>query len=248
MGRWSWVLGVAVVAWLVVEVGAQAQEDGDWKPIEPLQLPAAVSRELQVIYPKGLILKVFAGVGDDAGLYRAVLSFGAGSVLVVVLTEDGIILGGRDPAVELAPGELPREVAQGVARRYPKAELRAAWRDGPNDRSVFWVSLQQDGRRTLVRLGDRGQILRVQTEIAARDLPSVVSRAVRARYPEARLLRVLQVAEGEEPAQYAVLLHKSGWPLPLRLVLDPDGRLLKEFGVEPPQPDGSPEHEAAAGY
>lgn len=106
--------------------------------------------------------------------------------------------------------KLPKAITDAVKKRFPKAELVEAAKETEKDKTEYEVSIKDGTTRIDVMLTPEGVITLIEREIAAKDLPKVVTDALAEKYPKATLTTVeelIKVTDGKESLDvYEVLL------------------------------------------
>ena len=105
--------------------------------------------------------------------------------------------------------KLPKAVSAAVTKRFPKAKLVKASKEKEDGKPLFEVSIEDGKTRIEVTLTPAGEIVEVEKEIAAKDLPKAVSTALEAKYPKATLKKVEEVTKGKEVAYEVLLVAKD---------------------------------------
>lgn len=138
----------------------------------------------------------------------------------------------------LAAGEpvpldkLPKPVAESVKKRFPKAEMKAASKGETADKkTVFEVSLKQDGKNIDVSLTSEGAITVIEKEHAFKDLPKAVADTFSKKYPNATytiIEEVITVAGGKETTEYYEAILVTADKKTFEAEVFPDGKFKGE--------------------
>ena len=148
-----------------------------------------------------------------------------------------LVLGATASAAEkIAPDKLPKAVADAVAKRFPKAEVKAASKDGAGDDTVYEVALKDGGKGIDVSVTAKGAITQFEQELAFKDLPKAVAETFAAKYPKAAytiIEAVVTVKDGKETLAYyeAVLVTADKKTLEAEVL--PDGKFKAEIDKTP---------------
>ncbi len=134
----------------------------------------------------------------------------------------GVIGFGVADEEDIAIDKLPKAVKESVQKRFPKAKLESAAKETEDGKTLFEVSLKDDGAAVDVMVTPEGVIELIERTIAADKLPEAVSKAVAADYPGAKFERVeelIEVKAGKETlASYEIILvNKDGKKLEVKL-------------------------------
>jgi uncharacterized membrane protein YkoI len=122
--------------------------------------------------------------------------------------------------------QLPKPILDAIKAKYPGAKLLGAGQEMREGKTLYAVSIDTKGQKTQVTLRPDGTLVATAKEIAVRDLPAAVERTVRSRYPREALSKAAQEIRGDKTV-YAVLLD-TGTGTPYEVVLDPQGKILRE--------------------
>jgi len=122
--------------------------------------------------------------------------------------------------------QLPKPVLDAVKAQQPGARMLAARKETRDGKTLYAVELENKGQKLQMTLQPDGTLVATSKEIAIRDLPAAVVRAVRTKYPRQGLDKAAEEKRGNT-INYAVLLN-TGTGTPYEVVLDPDGRVLRE--------------------
>lgn|GEM_PF-665301 len=151
----------------------------------------------------------------------------AAAVVVVVL----VVAGGRADEEKVLLDKLPKAVAEGVKKRFPKLEMKEATKEVTVDKkTVYEVTLTEDKKNIDVTLTPEGVIVMIEKEIDRKDLPKAVAAAIDAKYPDATYKiceEIIPVKDGKETLEsYEVLLETKDKKL-VEVVLSTDGKITK---------------------
>jgi uncharacterized membrane protein YkoI len=125
--------------------------------------------------------------------------------------------------------KVPKAVLDGVKAKFPKAELKGAAKETEDGKTVYEVSFQYKGANYDVILTPEGKITLIEKEIAAKDLPKAVAKALADKYPKATIKLAEELSDGDDKVTaYEVLLVTDKKELEIKL--DPKGKVLNEEG------------------
>jgi uncharacterized membrane protein YkoI len=158
-----------------------------------------------------------APTGRIAGLFAAL-----GLVLILLAVR-------RDE--EKAPHhDLPQAVLDAVKARFPAGKITGTKKEVEDGVTEFAVELEDKGRKIEVTLTAEGEITDIEKEIAAKELPEPVAKALEAKYPKAvykTIKEIIEVEKKEETAtSYEVSLVTADQKK-LEVEVDPDGEITK---------------------
>jgi hypothetical protein len=156
----------------------------------------------------------------DAGLWAGV----ALGLLALVL------LGAAADAKRVPLRDVPRPVLDAVRARFKDARMTGADRSVEHGRPVYEIAISHQGQSIDVTVTAEGAIVLIKRQIAARDLPEPVSRALEDRYPKATYKEVEEVVRvqgtHEQPTHYEVELV-TAQRRTVEVMVGADGAFLK---------------------
>jgi hypothetical protein len=127
--------------------------------------------------------------------------------------------------------EVPQAGLEAVKAMFADADITGAAKETEEGKTVFEVSLKQKGRNIDVTLGTDGKIQLIEKEIAAKDLPAAVKRALEAKYPKATykiIEEVSNVKDGKPTLDFFEALLVTANKQKLEVQITPDGRIKSE--------------------
>ncbi len=131
--------------------------------------------------------------------------------------------------------KIPKKVMDALKAKFPKAEIDKWTREKEGAVFVHDIEFKQEGRKFEADITEDGTIQNWEKEIAAKDLPAPVTKAVESRYPKAAIKEVMavtEVKEGKEALEgYEVVLQKSDGKR-TEVTVAPDGKFLEDSGEE----------------
>jgi len=162
------------------------------------------------------------------------LGIGIASVLLV------FVAGARGDEEKVSLDKVPGPVVEAVKARFANATVTGASKEKEKGRVVYEVTIKDKGQNIDVTVTPQGEILLIEKEIAARDLPRAVARALEGKYPRATykiVEEIVEVAKKQERlAYYEVLLVTAGKET-LEVLVTPEGRIVKEEKKKPGEDD-----------
>jgi hypothetical protein len=87
----------------------------------------------------------------------------------------------------------PGAVKDAVKGRFPGAEVTGVEKETENGNAVYDIELKHKGSKYEVEVRWDGAILVIEKEVAAKDLPEAVAKALQAKYPRAAVTEVIEV-------------------------------------------------------
>ncbi len=156
-----------------------------------------------------------------SGLAAAVL---AGPLLVATVSS-------AQEKEKLDVTKIPKAVMDALKSKFPKPEI-TTWSKATEGGSVVYdIEFKQAGRKCEMDVKEDGTIINIEREIAAKDLPAAVARAVEKKYPKATFKDIMEIKEvkGREEVLegYEVVLVTADRK-DVELTLAPDGKIVAE--------------------
>jgi len=161
----------------------------------------------------------------------------AGGLLTAVVA--GLLLAqpaaGAQDKDKLGLDKIPKKVMNALKAKFPKAKIQKWTQEKEGDAVLYDIELTQEGRKFEADIREDGTIHNWEKEIAAKDLPKAVRRAVDKKYPKATLKEIMQITavkDGKEALEgYEVVLEtadKKG----VEVTVAPDGKILEDSSGE----------------
>jgi uncharacterized membrane protein YkoI len=151
------------------------------------------------------------------------------SVVVGVLV--GVAAVADDAKEEKVPlDKVPKAVLKAVKSKFKGAELVGAQTEKDNGKLLYEINLKDKGQKIDVSVTPEGKIVSIEKTLAAKDLPRPVKQAIDRKYPKAECKRIEELTE-DGKTSYEVLLVTAD-KKKIEVVLDPDGKILKEEKAE----------------
>ena len=155
--------------------------------------------------------------------HLALAAVAAVAMTAVVLADDG------EEKVPL--DKLPKAVLTAVKTRFPKAEAKEASSEKADGKTVYEVTLKEDGKNIDVTLTPEGTITLIEKEVAFKDLPKAVAETFDKKYPKATykiIEEVIKVANGKETLEYYEALLTTADKKMFEVEVLPDGKFKGE--------------------
>jgi uncharacterized membrane protein YkoI len=137
----------------------------------------------------------------------------------------------RSAEEKIKPESLPKAVASAVKARFPSGKITDAAKEEDDGKVVYDIELKMDGRKYETDIQADGTLLEVEKEVAAKDVPASVTKAVDAKYPKATIKEVMEVnkvkGKEEKPDHYEVTI-KTADGKEVESLLTLDGKPFEE--------------------
>lgn len=165
-------------------------------------------------------LKGWLGVSAMAGL--------------VLLAAAGRAADEKNKAEKLTPDKLPKAVMDRIKARLPGAEITSAEKETEDGKVVYDIELKHEGRKYEMDILADGTLIEIEKEVALKDVPAAVTKALKAKYPDATIKEVMEVnkvkGKTETPDHYEVTLTIGGKER--EVVVSLDGKSVKTEAEE----------------
>ena len=111
---------------------------------------------------------------------------------------------------KLSPDKLPKKVMNTIKKRLPGAGITSAEKEIEDGKVVYDIELKHEGRKYEMDILEDGTLIEIEKEIKLKDLAETVSRALKAKFPDATIKEVMEVnkvKDGKEtPDHYEVTI------------------------------------------
>lgn len=109
--------------------------------------------------------------------------------------------------------KVPKKVMGAVKKRFPKADVKEASKEGDGEKLIYEVTLKENGLNIDVTLTPVGAIVLIEKEVPYEKLPKAVAEGFRKKYPDVKLdmvEEVIKVDAGKETLDYYEFHWKDG--------------------------------------
>jgi uncharacterized membrane protein YkoI len=135
-----------------------------------------------------------------------------------------------DKAEKIAPDKLPKKIMDTVKARLPGAEVTSAEKEKEDGKIVYDLELKHESRKYEMDILEDGTLVEIEKEIAAKDVPEKVTKAIKEKYPTATVKEVMEVnkvtGKEEKPMHYEVTIETGGKSK--EVIVSLDGKLKEE--------------------
>jgi uncharacterized membrane protein YkoI len=218
------------------------------KQIDAKDLPKQVTKTLDEKYPKATIkmaeeVYVIKDKKETMVHYEIAVVDTDKKQHEVLIAPDGKIV---QPAAKPAPAaekietdKLPKAIMDAIKGRFPDADITSAEKEKEGDKVVFDIELKSKGKKYEMDIEENGTILQVEKEVAAKDLPEGVTKAIEAKYPKSKIKEIMEVNKvkdkKETPDHYEVVIETAD-KKEKELEVSLDGKTIMEEGGESKEP------------
>ncbi len=126
--------------------------------------------------------------------------------------------------------KVPKAVLEAAKKRFPKADIVGASKEGEDGKTVYEVELKEGGKTIDVTLTPEGTITLIEKQIDAKDLPKAVAETLDKEYPKAKLKiveEVTAVKDGKEVVDFYEALLATADKKEIEVQIAADGKVKK---------------------
>ena len=127
--------------------------------------------------------------------------------------------------------KIPKAVMDALKGKFPNAKIDKCAKEKEGDDTVYDIEFKVAGHKYEADIKENGDFVNYEKEIAAKDLPKAVKKAIDKKYPKATLKEVMEETEvkgkDEKLSAYEVVLVTAD-KKSLELRLSPDGKILED--------------------
>ena len=135
----------------------------------------------------------------------------------------------EDKAEKIAPDKLPKKIKDAIQGRFPGAEVTSAEKEKEKGEIVFDIELKHEGRKYEMDIKEDGTIAEIEKEIASKDVPEAITKAVKGKYPKATIKEVMEVnkvkGNEEKPEHYEITIENG--KKTQEIIVSLDGKSVK---------------------
>jgi len=131
------------------------------------------------------------------------------------------------------PDKIPKAVMDSLKAKFPKPEITKCTKEKEGGAVVYDIEFKQDGRKCEADIKEDGTMLNFEKEIALKDLPEAVTKAVEKKYPKSTLKEAMEVTEIKDKKEvmdgYEITLETAD-KKSVEVVVSPDGKIKEDSG------------------
>lgn len=157
------------------------------------------------------------------GLFTAVL---AGYLLV----QPAARAEGKD---KLDLDTIPKKVMAALKAKFPKAEIHNWTKMQDGNVVVYDIEFKQEGRKFEADIKEDGTIHNWEKDVAIKDLPDAVKKAVEKKYPKSTLRDIMEITavkDGKEELEGYEIVLDAADKKEFEVTVAPDGTIMEESG------------------
>jgi uncharacterized membrane protein YkoI len=132
--------------------------------------------------------------------------------------------------------KVPEKVMAAIKDRFPGADVNSVEKETEDGKVVYDVELKHKGRKYEMDIQEDGTVIEIEKEVAAKDVPEAVTKAIEAKFPKATVEEVMEVnkvkGKEETPTHYEVTIVTAE-KKKMEVTVSLDGKTVKgEKGEE----------------
>jgi hypothetical protein len=116
----------------------------------------------------------------------------------------------KNKTEKIPPDKIPKAVMDTIKARLPGAEITSAEKETEDGKVVYDIELKHKGRKYETDIQEDGTLIEIEKEVALKDVPEAVTKALKEKYPDATVKEVMEVnkvkGKTETPDHYEVTL------------------------------------------
>lgn len=122
----------------------------------------------------------------------------AGAGVLAAVFACGLTSPARADEQDLAIKDVPKPVMDSAKAKFPGAVFTGASKETEDGKTVFEVSITHQNHKMDVTFNADGTMVLVETEVAGAEVPAVVSQAIKAKFPGAKVSLIESVKKGPQ--------------------------------------------------
>jgi Putative beta-lactamase-inhibitor-like, PepSY-like len=130
--------------------------------------------------------------------------------------------------------KIPKKVMDALKAKFPMPEITKWTKEKEGADEVFDIEFKLKGRKYEADIKEDGTIVNYEKEIAIKDLPKAVTKAVQAKYPKSTFKEVMEMTDvngkNETLHGYEITLETADRKS-IEVTVAPDGKILEDSGA-----------------
>lgn|SRR5262245_5249699 len=134
----------------------------------------------------------------------------------------------QDEKVDL--DKIPEKVMATLKAKFPGAKITAATKAKENNETIYDIEMTKDGKKCECDLKENGTIVNFENEIAVKDLPTAVVKAVQAKHANCKLkeaMVTMVIKDGKDVIDGYEVLIDTADNKEVELTVSPDGSKIE---------------------
>jgi hypothetical protein len=150
---------------------------------------------------------------------------GLGIVLGLVLMASPVHSGGTKEE-KITQDKLPKKVLEAVKSWFAEPKFTALTKETTGDKVVYDLEFTFKGKKYEMDVKEDGTVLEIEKEVASKDLPAAVAKAVKDKFPKATVKEAMEVnlVDGKKLTldHYEIIIETDGKSM--EITVTPDGK------------------------
>jgi hypothetical protein len=155
--------------------------------------------------------------------------FGSVGVSVLVGLVVNTALSADTKEEKITANKLPKKVMDAVRSWFPEPEFTSLTKETRDGKVVYDLEFKYKGRKYEMDIKEDGIVLEIEKEVAAKDLPAAVARALKAKHAKATIKEAMEVnlVSGKKLTldHYEVILETAERTT-MEVTVSPDGKKI----------------------
>jgi len=142
----------------------------------------------------------------------------------------GLVLSTRAQEAAVGLDQVPKVIMDSARAKFPAAKIKAASKETENGKTVFELEMTNENRNMDVTFEENGTLAMVETSIPEAEASAAAIKAVKDRYPGAKINLVESVKKGAElkrEVDYFEFHLTAADKKSVEVEVDPAGKILK---------------------
>lgn len=134
---------------------------------------------------------------------------------------------------DLELDKIPKVVMDALNAKFPKAEIHKWVEEKEGDIVVYDIEFKREGRKFEVDIKEDGTIHNWEKEIADKDLPEAVKKAVETKYPKSTIKEIMEITavnNGKDALEGYEIVLETADKKDVEVTVAPDGIILEDSG------------------
>jgi hypothetical protein len=131
--------------------------------------------------------------------------------------------------------KVPKAVMDTAKARFPGAKFTSITKEKEDGKTVYDFELTHEGKKYEMDISEDGTLFELEKEVALKDLPEAVTKAVEAKFPKCTIKEIMEVnkVEGkkETPKNYEIVIETAD-KKKKEVIASLDGKSVKEEAEE----------------
>jgi hypothetical protein len=130
--------------------------------------------------------------------------------------------------------KIPKKVMDALKAKFPKAQIHKWTKEKEGDVVVYDIEFKQGDQKFEADIKEDGAIHNWEKQIAAKDLPAAVKKAVESKYAKSTLKEIMQITEvkdGKDVLEGYEIILETADRKEVEVTVAPDGKILEDSGA-----------------